>query len=93
VNPGTAAGTYTVNVNSTGFSPPGSGGSPCFVTVGGTGGGNSPCTYTFTQGAQVGLDAVPPATFSAWSGDCTGTATPTSVTMDGDKACGAAWTP
>ena len=64
---------HTLTVNATGT---GSG------TVGGGG------TYAFGSIHQVTADVEPGSTFAGWSGDCTGSSSPTSVSMlDRDMTC------
>lgn len=47
------------------------------------------CTAPFAGGSTVTLSALPDDgwEFVEWSGDCSGTATDTQVTMDGERAC------
>ena len=60
------------------------------VNTAGTGTGSvtkTPDASSYAPGTVVTLTAVPHATsvFAGWSGDVTGTANPTTLTMDGDK--------
>jgi len=47
-----------------------------------------PYTYTFKNGTQVHLEAIPDNgyRFNNWSGDLSGTTNPTSIVMDCDKS-------
>lgn len=47
------------------------------------------CVVDYTQGASVTLTATPDvgSIFKDWTGDCTGTTSPTTVTMDAAKSC------
>ncbi|HET7923561.1 MAG TPA: hypothetical protein VFL30_01620 [Rhodanobacteraceae bacterium] len=91
----TTAGVYTVSPSSSGFSPPGQGGTPCDATVPPTGATNT-CTYTFTDGATVTLQKSfaaangtdPEPTPFTWGGNC---ATSTTITMTADATCTATW--
>ncbi len=67
---------YTLTVNKEGT---GTG------TVGGAGTYNYGATATVTAAAGDG------AAFTGWSGDCSGTVSPTTVVMDGDKTCTASF--
>jgi len=51
--------------------------------------GGQNCTEDFAAGTQVRLSAVADksSVFSRWSGDCSGTGTSASVTMNGDRTC------
>jgi allophanate hydrolase subunit 2 len=53
-----------------------------------------PWSGTFSWGSEVTLEAVPDAgyEFGGWSGDLTGNTNPTTITVDADKAIGAAFT-
>ncbi|MGH8174609.1 MAG: hypothetical protein ACREPX_15825, partial [Rhodanobacteraceae bacterium] len=83
----TTDGTYVVTVNSSAFSPP-VGTATCSAAEGAT----QTCTFTFTDGANVQLEAEGPQTFTSWSGSCTGTAASTSVSLSGgDATCTATW--
>ena len=91
----TTAGDYTVSPSSSGFSPPGQGGTPCTATVP-PAGASKTCTYTFTQGAQVSLQKSfvaangtdPEPTPFSWGGACASSST---ITMTGDLTCSATW--
>ena len=91
------AGDYSVNVDSSAFSPPTGQGTTCTATIADADplvSATTTCTYTFTEGASVSLDAVAPATasFVGWTGDCTnGTQATTTVTMAADASCTATW--
>jgi hypothetical protein len=83
----TTDGTYVVTVNSSAFSPP-VGTATCSTPEGAT----QTCTFTFTDGANVQLEAEGPQPFTSWSGDCSGTAASTSVSLSGgDASCTATW--
>ncbi|MBW2637367.1 MAG: cell wall-binding protein, partial [Deltaproteobacteria bacterium] len=51
----------------------------------------SPNQAVYTSGTVVTLTATPNSgyTFSSWSGDLTGTSSPTTITMDGNKSVNA----
>jgi uncharacterized repeat protein (TIGR02543 family) len=53
----------------------------------------SPAGGTFTEGTVVNIEAVPSAgyVFNGWSGDLSGAANPTTITMDADKHVNAAF--
>ena len=53
-----------------------------------------PWSDSFSWGSVVALEAVPEAgyEFGGWSGDLTGNTNPTTITVDADKAVGAAFT-
>lgn len=55
------------------------------------GGTSSTCTANYTTGAAVKLTATPASggTFTSWSGNCSGTTNPLSLTMDAAKTCSA----
>jgi hypothetical protein len=55
----------------------------------------SDCSESYPSGTPVSLTATPSsgATFSGWSGACSGTATTCTVTMDAAKTVGASFTP
>ncbi|MDE2180364.1 MAG: hypothetical protein KGJ40_05895, partial [candidate division NC10 bacterium] len=57
--------------------------SPAGISCGAT------CSAPFTSGTTVTLTATPDAgsTFSGWSGNCSGSSSPTTVTMTVDKSC------
>jgi predicted outer membrane repeat protein len=56
---------------------------------------SSDCSETFNEGTEVTLTANPAAgwSFSHWSGDLSGSANPTTITMDSDKSITATFTP
>ena len=61
--------------------------SPAAITCGGT--GNATCTATFAGGTQVTLTASPSGAnqrFLGWSGDCTGTATTCTLTLNANRS-------
>jgi len=100
-DPGSGAGTYTVNISTSGggFSPPDQS-AACSVT-GPTPTAGTVCgTFTFDVGTTVGLAASSPDTalaFAGWTGtpttSCTATSSSTSATMTGDVTCTATWGP
>src|SRR5262249_37752867 len=49
------------------------------------------CSYALDGGTRVGLGATPASgwRFAAWSGDCAGSSTDVSVTLDADRDCAA----
>jgi uncharacterized repeat protein (TIGR02543 family) len=89
---GDPSGDYVVTVGGSPTSPPSGGAQSCTANV-----PDSPtktCTYTFTQGAAVTLQASGPggSTFAGWTGDCTNGTSPNSqVTMANDATCTATW--
>jgi len=47
------------------------------------------CTFTYNGGESITLTAIPYAgsILTGWSGDCVGTTSPVTITMDADKSC------
>ena len=81
----TGGGTNTLTINRTGSGVVAS--TPTGISCG------SSCSASFTTGTVVTLTATPltGATFTGWSGDCTGTATTCTITMDRGRTVGAAF--
>lgn len=79
-----STGTYTVSINSGGFSPP-SGGAVCSTAQLST----NTCTYQMVQGATATLTAAGPSgsQFTGWSGSCSGSAATVTVPIAGDTSC------
>jgi len=69
---------------------------PCLIIAAGSGGTTdpSPGTYTYDEGTEVAIRAIPNSgyTFSGWSGDASGTTNPITITMDSDKSITASFT-
>ena len=59
------------------------------------GAGGTACAVTMPAAMTLGLTATPSAgyTFTAWTGDCTGSAGSQWVALNGPRACGATFTP
>ena len=59
------------------------------------GAGGTACSVTMPAAMTLGLSATASAgyTFTAWSGDCTGTTTSLWLALGGPRACGATFTP
>ncbi len=97
-NPAVTGGTITIQATptpptcytlSTGVNPPGSG----YVSADPASSGG--CSYgQYGPGSSVQLTGVANSgwQFQNWSGDCSGAANPTAVTMTGDKSCTANFT-
>jgi len=70
---------------------------PCLIIAAGSGGtiDPSPGTYTYDEGTEVAIRAIPNSgyTFSGWSGDASGTTNPITITMDSDKSIAANFSP
>jgi len=81
--PGAGVQQYTLTVNRTGTGSGTVTSSPSGINCG------TDCTETYHQGTSVTLTATPAtgSVFSGWSGDCTGTNTSATVTMDADRTC------
>lgn len=64
------------------------------VTAAGSGKGtvSGAGTYNDGQTATVTATALPGSTFDGWSGDCSGTSSPTTVLMNSNKTCTATFT-
>jgi hypothetical protein len=87
------AGTYSVALNSSAFSPPvGNASCSAIVTASGTPASQT-CTYQVTEGATVALAEAGPSDFINWTDDCASgaSATNTSVVVNGDVTCTANW--
>ncbi|MBI5730430.1 MAG: DUF11 domain-containing protein, partial [Ignavibacteriales bacterium] len=77
---------YTLTINRTGSGTVTS--NPAGIYCG------AACTATFDAGTNVTLTASPDpsATFSGWGGDASGTSSPVTITMDGNKTVNATFT-
>jgi uncharacterized repeat protein (TIGR02543 family) len=88
----TVGATFTIQTFTLTVTPPSNG------TITGTGitcgTGGSDCTETYNYGTGVSLTATPATGYelTAWSGACSGTTNPCSVTMDANKTVGATFT-
>ena len=85
----TSAGQYTLTVTRSGTGTGTVTSSPEGISCG------SDCSEAYSAGTTVTLTATPDtgSVFSGWSGDCSGSALTTTVTMDGDKTCTATFSP
>ena len=87
------AGSYSVALNSSAFSPPVGNASCTAVVTASATPATQTCTYQVTEGATVAFAESGPSTFAGWSDDCAAGANApnTSLVMSGDKTCTATW--
>ena len=87
------AGSYTVGVNGSAFSPPVGSASCTAVVQASATPATQTCTYQVTEGANVAMTEGGPSQFAGWSDDCAsgGTSPNTSVVVNGDVTCTATW--